>query len=176
MTDEAGTPDGDERRLTDDAILTTRRDALRRIGQAAAAVALGGLATACGNGEGGASSTTAGTTPVTAPNVAGATLRRPEYSGSGRAGSDTDVSRTADPKGDSDVSTTGDPPADTDITTYGDAPGTGTDSDPFDPVGGGTDSDSDITVYGDPAADTDVSTTADPKGDADVTTTADPVS
>ena len=167
-------PTGEEGRLTDDAILTTRRDALRRIGQAAAAVALGGIAAACGNGECASTSTTSGTTPVTAPNVAGATLRRPEYSGSGRAGSDTDVSRTADAKGDNDVSTTGDPAGDTDVTVYGDAPGTGTDSDPFDQAGAGNDAD--VTVYGDPAADGDLSTTADPKGDSDVTTTADPVS
>ena len=173
MTRRSDRREGDEGRLTDDAILTTRRDALRRIGQAAAAVALGGLAAACGDGEGAATSTTGGTTPDTAPDVAGATLRRPDYGGPGRAGWGTGVGGGADARGDSDGYFTGDPPADTDITTYGDAPGTGTDSDPFDPAGTGTDSD--ITTTADPAADGDFSTTADPKGDADVTTTADPV-
>jgi len=177
VTDETGSAGSQDGRLTDDAIRTTRRDALRRMGRAAAAVALGGLAAACAGDNPSTPGARVRDRPYTIPippDVAGATLRRLEYSGSGRAGSDTDVSRTADPKGDNDVSTTGDPPGDGDVTVYGDAPGTGTDADPFDDPGTGTDTD--VTVYADPPGDGDVSTTADPKGDADVTTTADPVS
>lgn len=169
-----------EERLTDDRIITSRRDVLRRIGGAAAVVAFGGIAAACGeDGQSGTSSTTSGTTPDTEPDVSGATLSRPEYTGSGAAGADTDVARQADPKGDTDITTTGDPVGggtDGDVTVYADPVGGGTDNDPTDPVGGGTDND--VTVYGDPVGggtDGDVSTTADPKGDTDVTTTADPV-
>jgi len=155
--------------LTDESIVTTRRDALRRLGGFGAAIAFGGIAAACGNESETATTTTTGSTP----DVAGATLRRPAYTGAGSAGSDADVNRQADVKGDSDVTRIGDPPTDSDITRFADPVGSGTDSDPFDPIGGGTDSD--ITVFADPVGDGDVTVTADAKGDADVTRVADPV-
>lgn len=174
-------PSADDRygRLTDERIITTRREVLRRFGSTAAVVALGGLVATCGDESG---PTTTTRTPDTTPDVGGATLSRPDYTGAGGSGSDTDVNRQADPKGDSDVTRQADPPADTDVTTFGDPAGAGTnctdnDTGAFaDPAGGGTNcSDTDVTVTGDPPADTDVTTVADPKGDADVTTTADPV-
>jgi hypothetical protein len=174
---------GDEHdRLLDTSIITSRRQALRRLGSAAAFVVLGGITGACSGEESGTPATT--TRPLARPDGGGAPLRQRSYEGSGGSGSDADVSTvadpqgdndgsSADPKGDSDVTQLADP-ADADQTVYGDPVGGGTDNDVgagADPVGGGTDSD--VTVAGDPA-DSDATTSGDPKGDSDVTVAGDP--
>ena len=74
MTDETPKDEADAP-LTDERIITGRREALRRLGGAAAAVAFGGLAAACGSGTSSSTSTTAaGSAPAGAPASGGHVL------------------------------------------------------------------------------------------------------
>ena len=141
---------------TSPTIASSRRAAIRRIGRVTGAVVLGGIAACSGDSPDPGSSERAARSSSQQSAAGG--LRRRSYTSTGTAGSDSDRSRQADPKGDNDVATS-DPrggadvtrtadPADADVTIYADPAGSGTDGDPYDPVGGGTDSD--VTIPADP--------------------------